>query len=158
MHAFWLQASLVFLHREKGVDFRCPLPPPHSNSVTCHLSTKLQLGIGVSPMPRHRRAEDVGNLSGQPNPPLLTLVYVSTFKHACAQEVGQGGLQGLSPGISQPLSPVQAVPDKSVSVAVLAALMLMDVSMEAGASRSHPSANCDVHATQHRETFVTPTT
>lgn len=104
-------------------------------------------------MPRHRRAEDVGNLSGQPNPPLLTLVYVSTFKHACAQEVGRG----LSPGISQPLSPVQAVPDKSVSVAVLAALMLMDASMEAGASRSHPSANCDAHATQHRETFVSPT-
>lgn len=106
-------------------------------------------------MPRHRHAEDVGNLSGQPNPPLLTLLYVSTFKHACAQEVQEGG---LSPGISRPLSPVQAVPDKSVSVAVLASLMLMEVSMEAGASRNNPSANCDVHATQHRETFVSPTT
>lgn len=51
-------------------------------------------------MPRHRRAEDVGNLSGQPNPPLLTLVYVSTFKHACAQEVGRAGgflQESLSP-------------------------------------------------------------
>lgn len=138
------------------MDFRCPPPPPllHSNSVTCHLSTKLQLGIGVSPMPRHRRAEDVGNLSGQPNPP-TSHACVCVHIQAC---LCTGGGGGLSPGISQPLSPVQAVPDKSVSAAVLAALMLMEVSMEAGASRSHPSANCDVHASQHRETFVTPAT
>lgn len=59
-------------------------------------------------MPRHRRAEDVGNLSGQPNPPLLTLVYVSTFKHACAQDVGRGAFsRNLSALVASPGGPRQ---------------------------------------------------
>lgn len=80
------------------------------------------------------------------------------FSCLCAcQHAGMCMHQGLSPGISQTMSPVQTVPDKSVSVALL---MLVAVHWKLGHSGhgnlSHPSARCDAHAIQHRAAFVPP--
>lgn len=89
---------------------------------------------------------------GNPIPTFHAFVCVSACKHVYAP--------GLSPGISQTMSPVQAVPDKSVSVAAQAVLMLVAAHCKLGhpghGNLSHPSAQCDVHATQHQAAFVPP--
>lgn len=113
-----------------------------------HLSTHLLQGCGASPMLRHRCAEDVGNLSGQPN---LQCSCLCICAHAsmCFH-------QGLSLRASQAVSPVQAVPIKSVS----AELMLVATHWKLGHpghdNLSNPSAQCDVHATQHPAVFTSP--
>lgn len=89
---------------------------------------------------------------GNPTPTFHAFVCVSACKHVYAL--------GLSPGISQTMSPVQAAPDKSVSVGAQAVLMLVAVCWKPGHpghnNLSYPSGRCDMHATQHQATFVSP--